>query len=83
VRSNHAARVGAVALIRCGSVTHAFNFDQRYVGLTFRYLADDRLRIDGPPSSRIAPPGYYLLWVVNQERLPCKLARFVRVGGPG
>ena len=82
VRCNHAAHIGAVALIRCGSVTHAFNFDQRYVGLTFQYLAEDRLRIHSPPNGGIAPPGYYLLWVVNQERLPCKLARFVRVGRP-
>jgi hypothetical protein len=24
-----------VAILQCGSVTHSFNFDQRYVGLSF------------------------------------------------
>jgi hypothetical protein len=80
VHCTQAAQIGAVALIRCGSSTHGFDFDQRYVGLKFRHVEGDRLDVESPPHNRIAPPGYYLLWVLDEARLPCKFARFVRVG---
>jgi hypothetical protein len=80
IHCTQAEQIGAVAIIRCGSSTHGFDFDQRYVGLQFRHVEGDRLNVDTPPDGRIAPPGFYLLWVLNQARLPCKFARFVRVG---
>ena len=82
VSCTQAARIGAVALIRCGSTTHGFDFDQRYVGLEFRHVGGDRLEVESPPDNKIAPPGYYSLWVLNEARLPCKFARFVCVGLP-
>lgn len=73
------AQIRRVALTRCGSVTHAFDSDQRYVGLTFFRGEGDRLRVTAPPNSRIAPPGYYLLWVLDNNHLPCQEARFIRI----
>lgn len=73
------AEIRRVAITRCGSVTHAFDGDQRYVGLTFTLLEDNRLRVISPPNSRIAPPGYYLLWIVDANGLPCQQASFIRI----
>ena len=67
-----------VALIRVGSVTHSFNSDQRYVGLRFEQVASDRLRIFAPPDAWVAPPGYYLLFVVDSGGVP-SIGRFLRV----
>ena len=80
VRCTPAEQIGSVAIVRCGSTTHSFDADQRYVGLEFRHVEGDRLAIEGPPNGAIAPPGYYMLWVLNGAGLPCKFARFVRVG---
>lgn len=79
IRCPQAAQVRRVALTRCGSVTHAFDSDQRYVGLVFQHFEGDRVRVAAPPNSRIAPPGYYLLWVLDNNHLPCQEARFIRI----
>ena len=79
VRTPQAANIQRVALIRDGSVTHAFDSDQRYVGLTFSHAGGDRLAVTAPPHSALAPPGYYMLWLIDTSGRPCKMARFVNV----
>src|SRR5206468_2774105 len=74
-----AASVGSVVLVKAGSVTHAFNFDQRLVGLS--YTADastGTLSVTGPPDSNVAPAGYYMLFLVNSSGVP-SLAKWVQV----
>lgn len=78
------ADIRRVALIRNGSCTHAYDFDQRYVGLRFTHNAGDpHLRVTAPPSGNVAPPGYYMLWLVDSAGRPCELAKFVRVAHQG
>lgn len=74
-----AAQIRRAALTRCGSVTHAFDADQRYVGLTFDQAGEGALAVTMPPNSNIAPPGYYLLWVIDASGRPCQEARFIRL----
>lgn len=78
-RTPQANSIQRVALIRNGSVTHAFDSDQRYVGLEFNHAGGDRLIVTAPPHSAVAPPGYYMLWIIDTEGRPCKRARFVNV----
>jgi hypothetical protein len=73
-----AGSIRRVALIRTGSVTHGFNSDQRYVACRFERSSPSRLEVSAPPTSAIAPPGYYLLFLVNQSRVPSE-GRFVQV----
>lgn len=76
-----AASLAKVALIRCGSVTHSGDFDHRYVALGFQTeggSASVQATLPGDPS--VTPPGYYMLWAVDQAGLPCQLAKFVRIG---
>ncbi len=79
MRSPQAAGIRRVALIRCGSCTHAGNFDQRYVALGFQHEGGDVLRVNYPTDASVLPPGYYMLWVVDAAGLPCQRAKFVRV----
>ena len=79
VRSPQAASIQRVALIRNGSVTHAFDGDQRYVGLEFSHAGGDVLTVEAPPHSAVAPPGFYLLWIVDGEGRPCRWAAFVNL----
>lgn len=78
-----ATNVQRVALIRNGSATHSTNNDQRYIGLEIAGRNGNTLAVSAPPTSAIAPPGYYMLWVVDNAGNPCQLARFVRMAHVG
>lgn len=78
IETPDAASIERVALTRAYSMTHSFSADQRYVGLRFEKVGN-KLRAASPKNSRIAPPGYYLLWIVDEAGRPCQTAKFVRV----
>jgi Domain of unknown function (DUF1929) len=65
-----AGDIARVALIRCGAVTHNFHMDQRYVGLHIGHRAGNELTLKLPPNARVAPPGSYMLFVVNTAGVP-------------
>jgi hypothetical protein len=78
-----------VVLIRPGSATHAFNSDQRYIELDFvGYPAGVRngtfyiaqVKVHAPESPNIAPPGYYLLFLVDNSDVPSE-GRWIKIGG--
>lgn len=75
--TTRADRIQRVALMRCGSVTHAWDGDQRYVGLEFAQPASGLIEAIAPPDGNVAPPGPYMLWVVDDQDQPCRLAPFV------
>ncbi|MBV9622409.1 MAG: DUF1929 domain-containing protein, partial [Acidobacteria bacterium] len=82
VSTPDAASIASVVLMKPGSVTHSFDMDQRYVGLSFTPgQASGTLSVSGPPNSNIAPPGYYMLFLVNNSGTP-SLASWVQVSGP-
>jgi hypothetical protein len=70
--------IASAAMIRAGSVTHAFDSDQRYVGLHILETSGETLTFSAPPTSTIAPPGYYLLFVIDKDGVP-STGRFVRL----
>ena len=72
------ADIQRVALLRCGSSTHAFDSDQRHVGLAIRSRTDTTLTLEAPPDSNIAPPGYYMLFMLSSSGVP-STGRFIRV----
>jgi hypothetical protein len=72
--------ISSVCLIRPAATTHAFDQNQRFVPLTFETLGDNTgLRAVAPSSGSHAPPGYYLLFILNQNGVPA-VARWVRLG---
>ena len=70
VRTTQVDDITRVALLRCGSCTHAFNPDQRYVTLKFKHTGGDELLVTAPPNGNIAPSGLYFLYTVNRQGLP-------------
>jgi uncharacterized membrane protein len=77
VASPDAANISSVVLVRNGSVTHAFGMDQREVGLAFTE-GNGTLSVTAPPNGNVAPPGYYMLFILNQSGVP-SVASFVQV----
>jgi hypothetical protein len=55
--------------VRLPSVTHAFDQNQRFVPLTFTRSAGG-LRVGAPASGAIAPPGHYMLFLVDGDGVP-------------
>lgn len=78
VQTPDAARIRDVVLIRPGAVTHAFDMDQRRVNLSFVAMGTG-VRAQAPANGNIAPPGYYMLFLVDSAGVP-SVARFVRIG---
>jgi hypothetical protein len=77
VQTPDAGNISSVALIRNGSPTHAFDQDQRFVGLSFTQ-GSGVLTVTAPPNGNIAPPGYYMLFLLNSSGVP-SIANFVQV----
>jgi hypothetical protein len=69
-----------VTWVRLGSVTHAFDQNQRFVELSFT-MTSGGLRVTAPASSTLAPPGHYQMFLLNTDGVP-SVARVVRLGGP-
>jgi hypothetical protein len=76
--SPDAGETTRVTLLRLGSVTHAFDQSQRFLELTIRKTAGG-ITATGPRSNALAPPGPYLLFVLNANGVP-SIGRIVRVG---
>jgi len=64
-----AASIASVALIRLGSDTHEFNRDQRYLPLSFTAVVNG-LNVTMPANWNLAPPGDYMLFLVNGNGVP-------------
>jgi hypothetical protein len=69
--------IARVTWIRLGSVTHAFDSNQRFNELTFQQAAGG-LRVTAPSSPNLAPPGHYMLFILNGSDVP-SVARIVRI----
>ena len=80
VQTPDAANISHVALVRNGSVTHAFGMDQRLVELSFT-AGNGSITVTAPPNGNIAPPGYYMLFLLNNSGVP-SIAPFVQLMGP-
>ena len=78
VETDHAQSITSVALIRPTTTTHNNNMDQRYVGLKIDEQTPWQLTVAAPPDPSIAPPGYYMLFIVNSDGVP-STAKFIRV----
>src|SRR5205814_4304806 len=78
LQSPDAASVTSAVLVRAGAVTHAFDMDQRLVGMAFSLADASNLTVTAPPNGNIAPPGFYLLFLVNSAGVP-SIGKFVQL----
>lgn len=69
--------VSRVTLVRTGSVTHAFNFDQGFLTLSHTQQGD-RISVDVDQPSSVLRPGFYLMFAFDDRGVP-SLGHIVRV----
>jgi fibronectin type 3 domain-containing protein len=75
--------ISSAVLMRPGSTTHAFDMDQRLIGLCGPSpqppcTAGGTLDLMSPPDGNVAPPGYYMLFVLDSAGVPSK-AGFIQL----
>jgi hypothetical protein len=77
VQTPEAADIASVVLMRPGAPTHAFDMDQRLVRASYT-VGNGVLNVTAPPNGNIAPPGYYMLFIVNSAGVP-SIASFMQL----
>lgn len=73
IRTSQAGNIKRVAFIKLGATTHATNFEQRFVDLTFTRRTE-QLLATAPAGPTFAPPGWYMLFIVDQTGVPSRAA---------
>jgi hypothetical protein len=69
------------ALVAPGAATHAVDMNQRFVPLKVSQR-DGCVDLTAPPNANVAPPGYYMLFLLNDQGVP-SVAKFVKVVNGG
>ena len=77
IGTGNPAGIRKVALVRLGAVTHSDNMEQRYVPLSFTAGATS-ITATAPANANVAPPGYYMLFIVDANGVP-SVARMLQV----
>ena len=78
IRTPDAADIKKVVLVRCGTVTHNFNPDQRHITLEFTREKGDVILAEVPSEPNVVIVGYYLLFVIDSTGRP-STGRFVQI----
>ena len=77
VETPDALNIASVCFIAPSAATHSFNMHQRYIGLKFSAgQFNNQLTLEAPPNANIAPPGYYMLFLLNGNGVPSE-AKFI------
>jgi hypothetical protein len=74
IATPQAANILWAELIRGGVTTHAFDNSQRLVDLPIAARAPGSLTVNAPAEPAIAPPGWYMLVLVDQSHIPSTAA---------
>ena len=72
--------VERAVLMAPSATTHANDMNQKHIELRIlRHHPGAGLDLIAPPGSGVAPPGFYMLFLLNSEGVP-SIARFLRIG---
>lgn len=73
------SEIDRVTLVRTGAVTHSFDHNQRFIELDFELATSaGSLSVTSPLNANLAPPGYYMLFLISDEGVPSH-AEFIQL----
>jgi hypothetical protein len=78
IESPDSCRIDRVVLVRPSAVTHQTNTDQRCLPLKWHRDGHCGLRITAPATAQLAPPSYYLLFILDDCGVP-SIGRFIQL----
>jgi hypothetical protein len=78
---SNSTNIRRITLVKSGSVTHSVNMDPAFLELAFTQSSTTSF-VQAPHNANEAPPGYYLLFVIDDLGVP-SVAKIVRlnIGG--
>ena len=68
-------KIERVTLVSFGAVTHSFDMGQRFLELDFTQSGNE-LTINTPESANIAPPGFYMMFAIDEHGVPSEAKIF-------
>ena len=78
----NAAGITKVSLIKVSATTHHYNSDQRLIWLQIQGTTSSSVTVKAPINNKLAPPGYYLIHVLNSAGVP-SIGKFIKIPGSG
>jgi hypothetical protein len=78
VQTPSPAAIVEVVLMRPGAVTHGWSQSQRLVECSVVGRTAAAVQVQAPPDGNVAPPGYYLLFILTGARIP-SVGRWIRL----
>lgn len=73
------AAIARVTMLRPGAMTHAFDQNARFLELPFTPTPTG-VRVTAPANANLAPPGYYLVYLLDANGVP-SVGKFIAIGG--
>jgi Domain of unknown function (DUF1929)/Bacterial Ig domain/TAT (twin-arginine translocation) pathway signal sequence len=77
-----AADITKVSLIKVSATTHHYNSEQRLIWLQIQGTTSSSVTVNAPINNKLAPPGYYLVHVLNSAGVP-SVGKFIKIPGSG
>jgi hypothetical protein len=75
-----AANIEKVSLIPLSTFTHGFNSQMRFIWLQIQSKGSGSVTVSAPVNGKIAPPGYYMIHVLDNAGVPSK-AKIIKIPG--
>ena len=70
--------ISEVIVMRPGAATHGFNMSQRAIECEITGGDATQITVKAPPDGNIAPPGHYLLFLIDANRVP-SIGHWIRI----
>ena len=77
-----AANIARVSLVKTGCQTHHYDTDMRLIWLPITNRGTNTVTVSAPINANIAPPGYYMIHVLDGSLVP-STARIIQIPGTG
>jgi hypothetical protein len=78
INTPDAADITSVSLVKISSITHFYTSDQRLIWLQIQSKDSNSVTVAAPVNSNLAPPGYYLIHVLDSSSVP-SIGKFIRI----
>jgi hypothetical protein len=80
IPTSQAANINSVSLVRLSSSTHHYDTEQRLIWLQITNRSSNSVIVSSPLNANLAPPGYYMIHVLNSSNIP-SIARIIKIPG--
>jgi hypothetical protein len=74
--------IQSVSLVRLMSTTHHYDANQRLIWLQILSRGSTSLTVSAPINANIAPPGYYMIFILNGSAIP-SVSKVIKIPGTG